>query len=80
MKYITLKIPNNRFSFFMELVTSLGFVEVKETSQEVVEKELLSDEEKKTIDQRLAKAEKDNFQKGYTLKQVNQHLTDKYGI
>lgn len=78
MKYITLKIPNNRFSFFMELVTSLGFVEVKDTSPEVVEKELLSDEEKMTIDQRLAKAEKDNFQKGYTLKQVNQHLTDKY--
>lgn len=72
MKYITLKIPNNRFTFFMELITSLGFIEVKDTTSEEA---LLSEEEKKVIDQRLAKAEKHNFQEGYTLNQVNQQLS-----
>lgn len=30
MKEITLKIPDKKFSFFMELVKSLGFVEIEE--------------------------------------------------
>jgi hypothetical protein len=31
MKQITLQIPENKYSFFLELVKSLDFVKVKET-------------------------------------------------
>ncbi|MEM6317410.1 MAG: hypothetical protein AAF960_07050 [Bacteroidota bacterium] len=79
MKYITLKIPNNRFTFFMELINSLGFIEVKETISEEAS-EVLSEEEKRIIDQRLAEAEKHGFKEGYTLTQVNQYLKDEYGV
>lgn len=30
MKEITLKIPNNKFRFFMELIKNLGFVKVED--------------------------------------------------
>lgn len=36
MKKITLSIPDDKYSFFLELVKNLGFVKVKE---EVVDKE-----------------------------------------
>jgi len=32
MKEVTLKIPDNKFRFFMELVKSLGFVQVASES------------------------------------------------
>ncbi len=91
---ITIDIKDSKAAFFLELLQSfeefitiekaeegvLSKVEIKNTTPEVTKQALLSDEEKKLIDQRLANAEKHNFQKGYTLNQVNQHLTDKYGI
>ena len=91
---ITLNIKDSKAAFFLELLQNFeGFITIEKTEQVVVnkvavknappetpEQTLLSEEEKKTIDQRLAKAEKHNFQKGYTLNQVNEHLTDKYGI
>jgi len=91
---ITIDIKDSKAAFFLELLQSfdefitiekseevvLSKVEVKDTVPEGIEQTLLSDEEKKVIDQRLVNAKKHNFQKGYTLNQVNQHLTDKYGI
>lgn len=91
---ITIDIKDSKAAFFLELLQNFeafitiekaeevlsGKVKIKDAPTEVTEQALLSDEEKKVIDQRLAKAEKHNFQKGYTLNQVNQHLTDKYAI
>ncbi|TDB59113.1 DUF2683 family protein [Arundinibacter roseus] len=34
MKQVTLNIPDNKFSFFMQLVRSLNFVEVAESPSE----------------------------------------------
>lgn len=39
MKEVTIKIPENKYTFFMELVKSLGFVQVEEeedTKEEVI--------------------------------------------
>ena len=40
MKQVTLHIPDNKFSFFMELIKSLKFIKKVETGEEIeVEKE-----------------------------------------
>ena len=39
MKQITIKVPENRYTFFMELIKSLGFVQVEDeedTKEEVI--------------------------------------------
>jgi len=33
MKQITLNIPDNKYSFFMELIKSLGFVKITEKTE-----------------------------------------------
>ncbi len=40
MKQITLKIPDNKYPFFLELIKNLGFVKVKENTKDV-EQEVL---------------------------------------
>ena len=46
MKQITVKIPENKFSFFMKLMESLNFVKVVEPAQSLEDQ--LSPEQKKT--------------------------------
>lgn len=33
MRKVTLKIPNDKFSFFMELIKNLGFVKIEEATE-----------------------------------------------
>ncbi len=44
MQELTLKIPDNKLSFFMELVKSLGFIQVKEEVLTPQQKELVNQE------------------------------------
>jgi len=76
---ITLEVKDTKVAFFLELITALGFVEIKSTEPETLKESLLSEEEKKKIEERLVAAKKNNFE-GHSLEQVNQHLADKYGI
>jgi len=76
---ITLEVKDTKVAFFMELIAALGFVEIKKTEPDTLKEALLSEEEKKKIEERLATAKKNKFQ-GQSLEQVNQHLADKYGI
>ena len=39
MKKVVLNIPDNKYSFFMELVKSLGFIKVKEETPTLTKKE-----------------------------------------
>ena len=54
MKEVTLKIPNQKFDFFMNLVKELGF--------EVSEKVEIPEEHKKVVRERVKKSE-DNPQR-----------------
>jgi len=56
MKEVTLKIPDNSFPFFMELVQKLGFEIAKDKDWY----ELLSTEEKMAIDKGIKDAENGN--------------------
>jgi hypothetical protein len=56
MKEVTLKIPDNSFPFFMELVQKLGFEVAKNKDWY----DLLSKEEKKAIDKGLKDAKNGN--------------------
>jgi len=76
---ITLEVKDTKVAFFMELIAALGFVEIKNAESDSLKDELLSEEEKKKIEERLAIAQKNNYE-GYSLKQVNQHLADKHGL
>ena len=77
MKQITLNIPEGRFKFFMELILSLGFVEVQEPVTEVEE---LSEEEKTEIDRRWQKAQQNDFKDCVDWKELKLQLKNKYGI
>ena len=46
MKHITLKIPDNKYSFFMELIKNLGIEKVKEEPLNAEEKKVLNSIEK----------------------------------
>lgn len=76
---ITLKVKDTKVAFFLELITALGFVEIKSTEPDTLDQALLSEEEKNKIEKRLAAAKENNFQ-GQSIEQVNQHLVKKYGI
>jgi hypothetical protein len=41
MKEVTLKIPDNRYQFFMELVTSLGFVKIRKAGEGDSDEEII---------------------------------------
>ena len=51
MKYITLRIPENKFSFFMELLKNFDYVKVEEKDIEIPE------EHKNTVRQRMKASE-----------------------
>jgi len=77
MKQITLNIPEGRFKFFMELILSLGFVEVQEPVTEVTE---LSEEEKKELDLRWQRAQSNGFKDCIEWKELKSQLKKKHGI
>jgi hypothetical protein len=53
MKYITLRIPENKYSFFMELLKNFDYVKVEENDMEIPE-------EHKIIVRQRTKASKDD--------------------
>jgi hypothetical protein len=64
MKEITLQIPDNKFTFFMELVSSLDFIEAvepksstEELSKVAWQEETLSEDEKNMLLKRISQHE-----------------------
>jgi len=55
MREITLKVPDNNFPFFMQLIKQLGYIEVDEGVKTVPE------HHKKIIGERLKKLDKKKF-------------------
>ncbi len=55
MKQITLHIPDGKLHFFMELLQSLGFVELNEPKESFI----LSEEQKEIVDVELEKIKND---------------------
>jgi hypothetical protein len=53
MQQLTLKIPDSKLSFFLELVQSLGYVEVEENS-------VLSEQQIELVDIERSKIKKDS--------------------
>ena len=51
MKQITLNIPDNKYSFFMELIKSLGFVKVKDEQKLYDEQQMFVDEVNESLTQ-----------------------------
>ncbi len=51
MKRVTLNIPDNKYSFFMELVKSLGFVKVAEKQKLTQKQHQFVEGNKKSLEQ-----------------------------
>jgi hypothetical protein len=51
MKQITLYIPDNKYTFFMELVKSLGFVKVSDNPKLTLKQQDFVEGTKKSLDQ-----------------------------
>jgi hypothetical protein len=51
MKQVTLYIPDNKYTFFMELVKSLGFVKVSDNPKLTLKQQDFVEGTKKSLDQ-----------------------------
>ena len=51
MKQIILDIPDNKYTFFMELIKSLGFVKIKEEQKLYEEQQIFVDEVRESLAQ-----------------------------
>lgn len=51
MRQITLNIPESKYSFFMELIKSLGFVKVKEEQQLYEDQQTFIDEVNESLNE-----------------------------